>query len=146
MKIEIDNDNIFIPDFNDNKNEPENERIKIHWRHPTSKEKDKIKYISHPSILKDGSFDMTSMKPVLDYDLLVETFVFEVENLQCNKEKIKNGYDINNTAKLSDLKEEICKHILIQIEIIDSKKNNSKLPPTSLLKDGENEMPENCQT
>lgn len=119
MKISLKRE-IFIPNFNGNKDLPEANRITVAWKYPTPIERTQIKNIS------PYRFDLAGkIENIIEYQInqqkLIEFCVVKINNLEVEDRKIETGIDLNNTEGLGELFEEIANFLIPKLSEVDQK-------------------------
>ena len=127
MKITFQEFNVFIPEWNKNKKQPESEQVKVHWRYPNSQEVKQIRYTTNPRMEMDPETkkDVKNMfvEMKVDYHAAVEMLVERIENLEVNGRLIETGKALVNTPGLNALFQEVSAEILF---VMDKVRANAK--------------------
>ena len=146
MKLTINKENYFYPDYLDNLELPENERIKVFWKYPTSAERDLIRSfddmnfdISLEDINKftnaskkqrkkmEKEFSLKQsvikMKPKISLDNAIKFCMTNLVNLEVNNQMIDNSEKLLETKGLGLLVQIIGNKIVNEMDMvsIDSK-------------------------
>lgn len=95
MIIEVKKENTFIPEWNGNRNESEDEQIKIVYRYPTVAEKERFLYTKPIKISEGGA---SEIEMVQDSQGLAKAIIKRVDNLTLwvddKEKKIKTATDL----------------------------------------------------
>lgn len=95
MIIEVKKENTFIPEWNGNRDESEDEQIKIVYRYPTVAEKERFLYTKPIKISEGGA---SEIEMVQDSQGLAKAIIKRVDNLTLwvddKEKKIKTATDL----------------------------------------------------
>ena len=122
MKLNFVSENVYIPKWNENKKEKENQ-IKVYWKYPTYSERKRIKYFSNPKVNNIGSGSNPEIEFIIDFEMAIKLCIVKIENLEVNNKSIVSSKDLIECGGLSGLADEIGGVI---IKEMDEVKNNSK--------------------
>ena len=129
MKITFKEINVFIPEWDKNKKQPESEQIKVYWRYPNSQEVKAIRHTTNPRMEMDAETkkDVKSMyvEMKIDYIAAVEMLVERIENLEVNGKAIETGKALIQTPGLNGLFQEVSAEILFEMDKIKANSKNS---------------------
>jgi len=109
MEITFKEENIFTPEYKDNKNLPKIEQIKIFWKYPSGSERAKFSRLS-----TNGDFEF-------DYDKLMESCVIKIENLIINNKIIATGKEFFDARGIGILQDEVSRYLMDNMRGIDQK-------------------------
>lgn len=111
MKLIVEQDYEFIPEFRDNKNEVEPVKIKL--RQLTTSERQRLMAIDPVKIaLSNQSGNKLDLE--VNYEGLFRTAVKEISNLEVNGKKIETSIEFLAAPGLGDLLIEVCMNIVQQ--------------------------------
>ena len=113
MIIDLKENDVYVPVWNNNKKLDESEQIKVHYKYLSKKEMQKCIVITRNKGKVDADFDT---------DTFLELSIIKIENLKStNNKEIKTGNDLLETGGLTEL----CAEVLTNIQAasaIDKKK------------------------
>jgi len=120
MRVVIAEKDVFIPTWNDNKNLPEDEQIKVHYKFPTQNQRNR--YITrYPAELESGKNAASGqntirMKIETDDKMMFKLLVTKIENLEWEDHdgqihEIKKPDELFDARGLDALYDEIIGHL-----------------------------------
>ena len=115
MRVVIAQKDVFIPSWNDNKSQPEDEQIKIHYKFPTTNQRER--YVKKYPIEMESGANVVKLKIETDDKAMFRQLVTKIEGLEWEDEsgavkKIEKPEELLEARGLEALYDEIVAHLL----------------------------------
>jgi hypothetical protein len=122
MKVSVRKENVFVPEWNGNREESESEQIKVVYRYPTVTEKERFLYTKPIKVTGEGAGEIEFVQ---DAQGLAKSIIKRVENLTLDvdgkERQIKTANDLYSVEGVpSELVREIEIHLVNASPGVDS--------------------------